>query len=112
MGRGHTCKLLNFSKSGVPLWNDLSIVPVRSATGAVTHFIGMQTFSPAPLAAGAVHSPGDGLPRAVSHHCLQCCSTSQRGLGAKASSYQVLTALSPDLVSPAGAAMHGCMEVL
>jgi hypothetical protein len=110
MGRGHTCKLLNFTKSGAPLWNDLSIVPVRSATGAVSHFIGMQTFSPAPFAAGVAQGLSDGIPRAASHHCLQ--RTWYGGLRAKSSSYQVLAVPSPDLVSPAGAAMHGCMEVL
>jgi hypothetical protein len=119
MGRGHTCKLLNFTKSGAPLWNDLSIVPVRSVEGAITHFIGMQTFSAAPVATGVAGSPGESsLHRATSYHFLQGAreqrlpSTAGSGLRAKANSYQVLTALSPELISAAGAAMHGCMEVL
>ena len=119
MGRGHSAKLLNFAKSGAPLWNQLSIVPVRAASGAVTHFIGMQTFTPAALAsAGAAAASasehaisGGGLLRAGSHSCLQSARDAG-GLKAKSSSYQVLTALSPELVSPAGAAMHGCMEVV
>jgi PAS domain S-box-containing protein/diguanylate cyclase (GGDEF)-like protein len=35
-------KLLNYDKSGAPYWVDLRIVPIRSKTGAITHFAGIQ----------------------------------------------------------------------
>lgn len=50
LGRGHACRILNYTKDGQPLWNQLSIVPVRAQVGAateVTHYVGMQTFTPA-----------------------------------------------------------------
>ena len=36
-------QLLNYRKDGTPFWNRLSITPVRDASGAVTHFIGVQS---------------------------------------------------------------------
>lgn len=38
-----TVQLLNYRKDGTPFWNRLSITPVRDASGAVTHFIGVQS---------------------------------------------------------------------
>jgi PAS domain S-box-containing protein len=38
-----TVQLLNYRKDGSPFWNRLSITPVSDATGAVTHFIGVQS---------------------------------------------------------------------
>lgn len=40
-----TCQIIlrNYKKDGTPLWNELSISPVRDADGALTHFIGVQT---------------------------------------------------------------------
>ncbi len=38
-----TVTLLNYRKDGTPFWNRLSITPVRDASGAVTHFIGVQS---------------------------------------------------------------------
>lgn len=38
-----TVQLLNYRKDGTPFWNRLSITPVRDASGAVTHFIGIQS---------------------------------------------------------------------
>lgn len=35
--------LLNYKKDGTPFWNQLSINPIRDCTGAVTHFVGIQT---------------------------------------------------------------------
>nr|BAE20161.1 phototropin [Mougeotia scalaris]BAE20166.1 phototropin [Mougeotia scalaris] len=36
-------RLLNYRKDGTPFWNLLTVSPVRSATGKVVKFIGMQT---------------------------------------------------------------------
>lgn len=36
-------EILNYRRNGTPFWNRLSITPVRDETGAVTHFIGIQS---------------------------------------------------------------------
>ena len=41
--RAVTVQLLNYRKDGAPFWNRLSITPVLDASGAVTHFIGVQS---------------------------------------------------------------------
>jgi PAS domain S-box-containing protein len=41
--RAVTVQLLNYRKDGTPFWNRLSITPVLDASGAVTHFIGVQS---------------------------------------------------------------------
>lgn len=41
--RAITVQLLNYRKDGTPFWNRLSITPVADASGAVTHFIGVQS---------------------------------------------------------------------
>jgi phosphoserine phosphatase RsbU/P len=38
-----TVQLLNYRKDGTTFWNRLSITPVRDLSGAVTHFIGVQS---------------------------------------------------------------------
>lgn len=38
-----TVQLLNYRKNGAPFWNRLSITPVQDSSGAVTHFIGVQS---------------------------------------------------------------------
>jgi PAS domain S-box-containing protein len=38
-----TVEIRNYRKDGTPFWNRLSITPVRDGTGAVTHFIGIQS---------------------------------------------------------------------
>jgi phosphoserine phosphatase RsbU/P len=38
-----TVQLLNYRKDGTPFWNRLSITPVLDGSGAVTHFIGVQS---------------------------------------------------------------------
>ena len=38
-----TVQLLNYRKDGTTFWNRLSITPVRDPSGAVTHFIGVQS---------------------------------------------------------------------
>ena len=114
-GRSHTCKLLNFTKAGTPLWNQLAVVPVRAAAGDVTHWVGMQTFTEAAPTA-RVKGAQSSMLKADSHGCLrQAASTSLTSLRStlggqgRSSSYQTLTALSPELVSPASAALHGCV---
>ncbi|KAK9844087.1 hypothetical protein WJX81_004254 [Elliptochloris bilobata] len=49
MDAGHSAavRLLNYAKDGTPLWNQLSVLPLRDATGAITHYVGMPTFTPA-----------------------------------------------------------------
>lgn len=41
--RAVTVQLLNYRKDGAPFWNRLSITPVLDGSGAVTHFIGVQS---------------------------------------------------------------------
>jgi len=41
--RPSVVELLNHRKDGAPFWNRLSITPVRDDSGAVTHFIGVQS---------------------------------------------------------------------
>jgi PAS domain S-box-containing protein len=42
-GKDCTVEILNRRKDGTPFWNRLSITPVLDETGAVTHFIGVQS---------------------------------------------------------------------
>ncbi|MBF0387903.1 MAG: PAS domain-containing protein [Candidatus Omnitrophica bacterium] len=42
-GRSFHGEMLNFSKNGDKYWNMLRITPVRDASGAVTHYVGIQT---------------------------------------------------------------------
>ncbi|MDB5308579.1 MAG: hybrid sensor histidine kinase/response regulator [Gemmataceae bacterium] len=41
-GNPCTVELRNYRKDGSPFWNELSISPVRDATGRLTHFVGVQ----------------------------------------------------------------------
>ena len=43
-GARKSLRILNYHKDGTEMWNDLSVVPLRDSAGAVTHFIGLQTF--------------------------------------------------------------------
>lgn len=42
-GKSFHGEMLNFQKNGKKYWNLLRIAPVRDASGAVTHYIGIQT---------------------------------------------------------------------
>ena len=42
-GRECTVEILNYNKDNVPFWNRLSLTPVVSPDGEVTHFIGVQS---------------------------------------------------------------------
>ena len=35
--------ILNYQRDGTPFWNDLSIAPLRDDSGALTHFVGVQS---------------------------------------------------------------------
>ncbi len=35
--------ILNYQRDGTPFWNDLSIAPIRDTSGALTHFVGVQS---------------------------------------------------------------------
>jgi diguanylate cyclase (GGDEF)-like protein/PAS domain S-box-containing protein len=41
-GQGCTVVLRNYRKDGTPFWNELSLTPLRDATGTLTHFVGVQ----------------------------------------------------------------------
>ena len=41
-GEGCTVEILNYRKDGTPFWNELTIAPVVDASGALTHFVGVQ----------------------------------------------------------------------
>jgi two-component system sporulation sensor kinase C len=41
--REATTILKNFKKDGTPFWNELSLSPIRSREGELTHFVGIQT---------------------------------------------------------------------
>ena len=42
-GRSASVEILNYRKDGSPFWNELTIAPVRDASGAITHFVGVLT---------------------------------------------------------------------
>ena len=42
-GRDCTVELLNYRNDGTPFWNNVTVSPVRDDTGAITHFVGVQT---------------------------------------------------------------------
>jgi PAS domain S-box-containing protein len=50
-GSDRVVLLRNYRKDGTLFWNELTIAPVRDATGALTHFIGIQTDVTARVAA-------------------------------------------------------------
>jgi PAS domain S-box-containing protein len=37
-----TVELLNYRRDGEPFWNEVTVAPIRDASGAVTHYIGFQ----------------------------------------------------------------------
>ena len=37
-----SCRLLNYRKDGTPFWNLLTVTPVKTSTGQVTKFVGVQ----------------------------------------------------------------------
>ena len=41
--REATVTLLNYRRDGEPFWNELYLAPIPDATGAVTHFVGVQS---------------------------------------------------------------------
>ncbi|MCC6143747.1 MAG: PAS domain-containing protein, partial [Candidatus Hydrogenedentes bacterium] len=45
MKNGEACivELLNYQKDGTPFWNRLSITPLRDDSGAVSHYVGIQS---------------------------------------------------------------------
>jgi hypothetical protein len=116
-GKSYSGKLLNFAKDGSPLWNQLSIVPVRTKSLAVTHYIGMQSFSKADVATPTSSDVVPTLARRSSHNCLgnldtDACHPDAPGVPKRSSSYQVLSAMNPELFSAAGSAVHGCVGAL
>ncbi|MEC4817474.1 MAG: methyl-accepting chemotaxis protein, partial [Scytonema sp. PMC 1069.18] len=43
--QGRECQVVikNYRKDGTPFWNQLTVSPVRDASGKITHFVGIQT---------------------------------------------------------------------
>eukprot|EP00898_Chlorokybus_atmophyticus_P004267 jgi/Chlat1/4841/Chrsp31S04874 len=59
-GRSFDGEVINYSKTGKRLYNRLMLHPVRGRSGAMTHYIGIQHFSPNP------HPPKQPLKAAAS----------------------------------------------
>jgi len=99
MGRSHACKLLNFHRDGAPMWNQLSIVPVRTVSGTVSHYVGMQTFTPAtrpgPASGVAAHQ------RSGSYAVLPVLAEVQRAQGVQRSSSHAMLVGDSGFNSPA-----------
>lgn len=95
-GRNYTGRILNFGKSGDPLWNQLSIVPIRNKlTLEVTHFVGLSTFTKADAPVEEPTSLAPLIARGSSHQCLLNLEqeSSMRLIPQRSSSYMVLSAL-------------------
>eukprot|EP00892_Ulva_mutabilis_P006756 jgi/Ulvmu1/4452/UM002_0177.1 len=95
-GRNYNGKVLNFGKDGNPLWNHLSIVPIRNKSDLeVTHFICLSTFTPADAQAAVPASTTSSLARGSSHQCLLSLEQESpaRLLPQRSSSYMVLSSL-------------------
>jgi len=78
-----TVQLLNYRKDGTAFWNRLSITPVRDPSGAVTHFIGVQSdVTTEKLAQGALARANEQLEAANRgiQRDLEAAATVQRAL--------------------------------
>lgn len=113
LGRSYSGKLLNFHKDGTPLWNQISLVPVRTKSLDVTHYIGMQSFTKAEAHIPAMTA--QALMRSSSHQCLMSLDDNNMGslkLGKKSSSHVQLTALNPELASTPSLSLYGALSIL
>jgi PAS domain S-box-containing protein len=120
LGRSWNGKLVNFHKNGTALWNQLSLVPVRTKSLKVTHYIGMQNFTraePHVAAAAAATAQPAALLRGSSHQCLASLheneiKLSSMKLGKKSSSHVQLSSLNPELASTASFPVCGALNIL
>lgn len=48
LGRGCSCRILNYDKAGTKMWNDISLAPIRKSDGQITHYIGVLMLKKAP----------------------------------------------------------------
>jgi PAS domain S-box-containing protein len=120
LGRSWHGKLVNYHKNGTALWNELSLVPVRTKSLKVTHYIGMQNFTkadPHSAAAAAATTQPAALMRGSSHQCLVSLHENEMKLtsmklGKKSSSHMQLTTLNPELSSTASLHMCGALNIL
>lgn len=116
-GRCYCGKIVNYHKDGTPLWNQLSLVPVRCTKSLqVTHYIGMQSFTKAePLVATGAAQPAE-LLRGSSHECLMSLhcelGNSMPKMGKKSSSHMQLSELNPDLASTASLPVCGALNIV
>lgn len=95
-GRNYTGRILNFGKSGIPFWNQLSIVPIRSkADLEVTHFVALSTFTAADPQVEESPSIAPLVARGSSHQCLMSLEqeSSVRLVPQRSSSYMVLSSI-------------------
>ncbi|MGE3754818.1 MAG: response regulator, partial [Planctomycetota bacterium] len=86
--------LLNYRKDGSPFWNEISIAPVRSDDGAVTHFVG---------------STSDVSSRVETEHLL--AQAREAAEAASRSKSHFVAAISHELRTPLGALL-GFADVL
>ncbi len=84
-GAGVDVKMLNYHRNGSAMWNQLAVVPLRSADGSVTHHVGMQVGQQLFVAASLQSKAKPGCqpcPRAVAAQPQQrpCPPLSQTAL--------------------------------
>lgn len=108
-GSKRSVRLLNYRKDGTPMWNDLSLLPLRDATGTVTHFIGLQTFStvevhgngtPSPTVMASPKASNQNLSKLTLNRSRSCNNLTVNSLKSNAQSFG-------DLHSLAGPASKG-----
>mmetsp|Transcript_20477 Transcript_20477/g.56774 ORF Transcript_20477/g.56774 Transcript_20477/m.56774 type:complete len:721 (-) Transcript_20477:358-2520(-) len=65
---GEVCsvRLLNYRKDGTPFWNLLTVTPVKTSTGQVTKFVGVQV-DVTSKTEGKAFSDGQGIPLLVKY---------------------------------------------
>lgn len=67
-GRARGTRILNFHKNGSPLWNDLTIVPLRNAEGVITHHVSKSCASTVSRAAMYCTCPSHSYIRVFSRY--------------------------------------------
>lgn len=81
-GTSRTVKLMNFRRDGTPMWNWLSIVPLRGAGGQITHYVGMQSFVLLAEGFGGADHDGDDAAHVMEGHLPRFVGAGGGGAGA------------------------------